>query len=128
MSPDPIVRRPVAPRRSPFHVLGLAALLLVGLAGAGCKGTTPIREILDDPSRFADQKVRIAGDVTSAVGVFGTGLYQVDDGTGQLAVVAKGGGVPREGARVAVEGKIRPGFTLGTQTLTVMIEERRGSK
>ena len=128
MSPAPIVRRLVSPARPAFRWLGYSALLLVVLAGAGCKGTTSISEILDDPSRFTDQKVRIAGDVTASVGVFGTGMYEVDDGTGTLAVVAKGGGVPRQGAKIAVEGRIRPGFTLGTQTLTVMIEERRGSR
>lgn len=122
----PAVRfRPTS--RAALSGLGLLLVLVAGLA-AGCKGTTPIRDILDDPGRYADKTVRIAGDVTSAVGVFGTGIYEVDDGTGKLAVVAKGGGVPREGARVGVEGRIRPGFTIGTQTLTVMIEEQRGSR
>lgn len=126
MPRNPIPSRPGSPARTLLRRLGLAGLLLVGLAG--CKGTTPIRDILDDPSRFADEKVRIAGDVTTAVGVFGTGVYEVDDGTGRLPVVAQGGGVPREGAKVAVEGRVRPGFTLGTTTVTVLIEERRGSR
>lgn len=106
------------------HRLFLAcAVLLVTLAG--CKGTTPIKEILDDPSRFGSETVRIAGDVTESVGVLGSGAYQVNDGTGTITVVSKVGGVPRQGAKVGVEGTVKPAFTLGSQTLTVLMEERR---
>lgn len=104
----------------------LGTLVLAAVALAGCKdSTTPIKDILDDPARFQDGKVRIQGEVTSSVGVFGTGAYEVSDGSGKIVVVSKSGGVPREGARVGVEGVVRPGFTLGTQTLTVLMEERR---
>ncbi len=113
--------RPSSPS---FRTLALASAL-IALAAIGCKDITPIKQVLDDPSRYRDQTVRIAGTVTSAIGVFGTGIYEVDDGTGKLPVVAKEGGVPREGAKVGVEGKMRPGFTIGTQTLTVLMEDRR---
>lgn len=113
--------------RLPLRLFALACLVLA-LAATGCKGTTPISQLLDDPARFKDVTVRVAGTVTSAIGVFGTGIYEVDDGTGKLPVVAREGGVPREGATVAVEGKMRPGFTIGTQTLTVLLEERRTTK
>jgi len=110
--------------RLPPRPLALACLV-VALVAAGCKGTTPIAELLDDPARYKDETVHIAGQVTSAIGVFGTGIYEVDDGTGKLPVIAREGGVPREGAKVAVEGRMRVGFTIGTQTLTVLLEERR---
>lgn len=116
----------VLPIRLPLRLLALACLVLA-LAAAGCKGTTPISQLLDDPARYKDKTVRIAGQVTSSIGVFGTGIYEVDDGTGKLPVVAREGGVPREGAKVGVEGKMRPGFTIGTQTLTVLLEERRST-
>ena len=123
------VPRPLEPSALPRRRLGralLAMLLLAAVVVFGCKdSTTPIKDILDDPARFQDEKVRIQGDVTSSVGVFGTGAYEVSDGTGRIVVVSKAGGVPREGARVGVEGVVRPGFTLGTQTLTVLMEERR---
>lgn len=102
-----------------------SACLVVALAATGCKGVTPIAEVLDDPARYKDDKVRIAGQVTSAIGVFGTGIYEVQDATGKLPVVAREGGVPREGAKIGVEGKMRVGFTIGTQNLTVLLEERR---
>ena len=107
--------------------LPLVLLLLAGCAllAAGCKGTTPIKTLLDDPSRFEGQTVRIAGTVTSSAGILNYGVYKVDDGTGTLTCVTKEGGAPREGAKVGVEGKIKVGFTLGTETLTVFLEDRR---
>lgn len=107
------------------RLLVACAVLLVTLAG--CKGTTPIKEILDDPSRFGSETVRIKGDVTESVGVLGTGAYQVNDGTGTITVVSQSGGVPRQGAKVGVEGTVRPAFTLGSQTLTVLMEAKRVS-
>jgi hypothetical protein len=106
----------------------LAGVLLLGtLAASGCRDTTPIRDILDDPARFGTETLRIQGEVKESIGVLGTGVYELDDGTGTIAVVSKAGGVPRQGARVGVEGTVRPAFTLGSQTLTVFMEEKRVS-
>ena len=95
--------------------LRLALVLVAMMAVAGCKGATPIKQILDDPARFGSEKVRIEGNVTESVGLLGSGIYEVDDGTGKIAVVSKdGGGVPRQGARVGVEGTVKPAFTVGS--------------
>ena len=115
---------PIHPRLVTRAAL-FAVLVVVAGALAGCKGTTPIKDLLDDPARFKGQTVRIAGDVTSSVGVLGAGVYEVKDATGSIPVVAKGGGVPREGAQVGVEGRVEAGFTLGTKSLTVFVEEKR---
>ena len=104
----------------------LALALLAGLAG--CKGATPIRKLLDDPSHYDGLEVRIAGTVTKSIGVLGTGAYQVDDGTGKLFVVSKDGGAPREGAKVGVRGTFRSAFTLGTETAAVLQEIDRVTK
>jgi len=104
----------------------LAALMLAGLAG--CKGATPIRKLLDDPSHYDGLTVQIAGDVTKSIGVLGTGVYQVDDGTGKLFVVSKDGGAPREGARVGVRGVFKSAFTIGTETAAVLQETERVTK
>ena len=107
-----------------MKTIALAGLLLVA-----CPGTTPIKELLDDPGRFDGKTVRIAGEVTEAVGVLGIGGYQVKDETGTLTVVVDEGGrgTPRVGARVAVEGTFRSAFTLGTRTLAVLMEKERKS-
>lgn len=100
----------------------ILALVLV----AGCKGgVTPIKTLLDDPSRFDHQTVRIAGTVGTSIGVLGYGAYELDDGTGKLTVVTKEGGAPREGAKVGSEGEFRSAFTLGTKTAAVLIESHR---
>ncbi len=101
----------------------IAALGVIVLAS--CPGTTPIKELLDDPGRYDGREVRIAGEVTRSVGLLGYGGYQVDDGTGTLTVVVEGGGAtPRVGAQVGVEGTFRNAFTLGPVTAAVLMEKR----
>ncbi len=108
---------------------GLVALVLAAGALAllsGCQGgTTPIRTLLDDPARFDGKVVRVAGDVGLSAGFLGYGAYQVDDGTGTINVVSQGGGAPRGGARVGVEGTFKAVYTLGTQSMAVIVESRR---
>jgi hypothetical protein len=104
-----------------FALAALAALTLV----VGCKGGMSIKTLLDDPGRYDHKIVRVAGTVGKSVGVLGYGAYQLDDGTGKLTVVTKGGGAPREGAKVGVEGEFRAAYTLGTETAAVLIEKQR---
>jgi hypothetical protein len=107
-------------------VRALATIGLVLLTA--CPGTNPIKELLDDPSRFDGKTVRIAGEVKESIGALGVGVYQVDDGTGTLTVVSKAGnGTPRVGARVGVEGEFRSAFTLGIRTAAVLVEQKRRS-
>ena len=108
-------------RAVPFALLALT----LGLA-AGCReGFTPIGRLLDDPSSFDGQEVRVAGEVTRGAGVLGYGAYQVADDTGTLTVVSQGGGAPREGAKVAVEGTFRSVYTIGPYSGAVLVESAR---
>ena len=116
----------VRPSRWPV-ALAIAALALA--AFAGCKGgTTPIKTLLDDPGKYDHQSVRVHGTVGHSVGILGYGAYQIDDGTGTLTVVTQSGGAPREGAEVGVEGEFRSAFTVGTQSLAVVIEKDRRTR
>jgi hypothetical protein len=90
-----------------------------------CGGTTPIKTLLDDPSRFDGKTVRIAGNVEGSIGLLGVGGYRVNDGTGTLPVVTESGGTPRNGARVGVEGVFHSAFTLGSTSAAVLTEKRR---
>jgi hypothetical protein len=104
-----------------FATIGLLVL-------TACPGVKPINELLDDPSRFDGEKVRIAGEVTESVGALGLGVYQINDGTGTLTVVSKAGnGTPRVGAKDGVEGDFRSAFTLGSTTEAVLKEHKRRS-
>jgi len=91
----------------------------------GCKGATSIRTLLDDPGRWDGKEVRVAGAVTHSIGLLGKGAYEIDDGTGKIIVVSKGGGAPREGARVGVKGTFRSAFTFQTETAAVVMEIER---
>ena len=109
------------PSLSRSGLVALTALLFLS-----CKtDTTPIKTLLDDPSRFDGKTVRIAGDVRNSVGVLGYGAYQVNDGTGTLSIVTHGGGAPREGAKVGVEGTFRSAYNVGTQSVAVLVEQKR---
>ena len=102
------------------------ALVLLAIGLGACRtSVTPIKTLLDDPSRFDKKTVRIAGDVSEAIGVLGYGAYRIDDGTGKLLVVTKEGGAPRSGAKVGVEGVFRSAFTLGSETVAVLEESSR---
>ncbi|MDZ4673526.1 MAG: hypothetical protein SGI84_03665 [Gemmatimonadota bacterium] len=102
----------------------MASLLFL----TACPDLKPIRELLDDPSRFDGKTVRIVGEVIQSVGALGVGVYQVNDGTGTLTVVSQAGnGTPRTGAQVGVEGEFRSAFTLGTLTAAVLMEQKRRS-
>jgi len=103
-----------------------ALMALTALLFLSCKtDTTPIKTLLDDPSRFDGKTVRIAGDVRNSVGVLGYGAYQVNDGTGTLSIVTQGGGAPRDGAKVGVEGTFRSAYNVGTQSVSVLVEQKR---
>lgn len=89
-----------------------AILVALAIPFSGC-ATRTINHIMADPSRYANKEVRLQGSVTESYSVLGRGAYQIDDGTGKLWVVSNEG-VPRQGARVKVKGKVRDGFNLGT--------------
>ncbi len=88
------------------------ALVVLALTMAGCDQKT-INEIKADPGRYADKEVGVVGTVTRSIGALGTGVYEIDDGTGKLWVVSKTG-LPREGAKIGVKGTIRDGYSLGS--------------
>jgi hypothetical protein len=102
-----------------------AALALASLfiASTGCASTS-IRRILDDPGRYNGREVTVSGEVTDSANLVVVRYYHVEDGTGRIAVVAKGA-VPRRGANVTVHGTVRQAFAVGDQSLTVILENPR---
>jgi hypothetical protein len=109
------------------RLVAWVAVLLLGLALAvsGCKGgATYIRKLLDDPGRYNGTTVRVAGKVTTAIGLMGYGAYRLEDGTGTVLVVSKHG-APREGARVGVEGTFHSVFTFHDESGAGIEETRR---
>ena len=113
-----------ARRLAMVAVLAVAPVLFISSCKED-KQTTSIRVLLDDPSKYDDQTVRITGDVEDSAGVLGVGTYQVNDGTGTIRVLAKSGGVPRSGAKVVVEGEFDNAYTFGQDTMAVIVESKR---
>jgi hypothetical protein len=103
----------------------IVALLGMGLVLVACE-RVEIGDINADPGRFMDKEVGIAGTVTQSIGALGKGVYQIDDGTGRLWVLASSRGVPSKGAKVGVKGRITQSVTfLGINYATVLQESDR---
>jgi hypothetical protein len=104
--------------------LSLTLLLMVGtLLLAACPTRTNIGKILRDPGRYAGREVAVGGRVSSSFGALGSGVYQLDDGTGQIWVYSQRYGVPGNGARVGVKGTISQGFSFGGRSFAVVLRE-----
>ena len=104
--------------------LAVAATLVLGCKG----GTTPISKLLDDPTAYDHKTVRVQGTIGEAAGILGYGGYRLDDGTGKILVITQTNGAPRTGAKVGVEGEFRSAFTLGTQSVAVIMESKRATQ
>jgi hypothetical protein len=96
---------------------------LLGLAG--CASVTPIRDLLNDPSRYDGKTVRIQGEVKGSLGGLGVGAYEVTDKTGTLPVVSDRADPPRSGTKIGVKGKFDALLNLGFKSLSVLREESR---
>lgn len=101
-------------------------VLLVGLAGlllAGCPPRESIAKINQDPGRFAGREISIAGRVTDSFGAMGTGVFQLDDGTGTMWVFSEKFGVPGGGVKLAVVGRVEQGFAFGGRNFAVILRQ-----
>ena len=109
--------------RFPFRA-GLTPWLLGSLLISGCASllATKIGDIQKEPGKYDGRNVTIAGKVTSAHNLLVVRYYEVDDGTGEIAVVT-GNVLPKEGDHVRVKGKLNQAFAVGTAHLVVIIEE-----
>lgn len=91
-------------------------------------GSVRINRINADPGHFRNRTVSVTGTVVNAVGVLGTGGYQIDDGTGKLYVISRTG-VPARGTKVKVTGTVVAGVNvLGTSVGTAIREQSHKAK
>ena len=108
-------------------VLGLVLTAVVFLAAACDKVT--VARLIDNPSKYSGKDVGITGTVSNSFGVSilgrGAGIYKVNDGTGSIWVVTQRG-VPTEGARVGVKGRVQNGVVFNGKNYGLgMIEDDR---
>ncbi|MEQ1691529.1 MAG: hypothetical protein ABMA00_09605 [Gemmatimonas sp.] len=97
----------------------MLGMVLVGLSA--CSRAIQIKDLLDRPQEYDGKTVRVQGTVTQSVGVLGTGAYEIDDGTGKIYVIAKGQGVPRQGAKTKAEGRFESVFSILGRTMAAIV-------
>src|SRR5947209_6236180 len=97
--------------------LYMAVLLATVLLLAGCPPRTSISKITRDPGRYSGKQATIAGKVVDSYGALGRGMFEVNDGTGTMWVYSDGFGVPSNGLKVAVSGRVQQGFSFGGRSL-----------
>ncbi|MCF2970079.1 hypothetical protein L1047_02565 [Synechococcus sp. Nb3U1] len=105
-------------------LLGLG-LMLGGASGCGQLarlgiGTTPIATVAQKPTQHAD--VWIRGQVVNQVGVFGQGVYELQDNSGSIWVITDKG-IPAMNSTVTVRGKAQEGITVGGRAFGVSLVE-----
>jgi hypothetical protein len=98
-------------------------VIIFALLLAGCPPRTSIEHINRDPGRYAHKDVTIVGRVGGSFGALGSGVFQVDDGTGTMWVFSQSFGVPSNGAKVAVTGTVEQGFTFGGRAFATILRE-----
>jgi hypothetical protein len=111
---------------------GLARLLMTLVIAAMVSGCAlairrpSIAELKYNPARYHDRTVAVEGVVTSSWGLplVPFKLYKVNDGTGEVTVVANDGRVPTKGARVKVRGRVSEVATLGGHAVGLHIQQR----
>ena len=101
------------------------ATIALSLSACALSRRTSVSELRYNPGRYYDRTVAIDGIVTSAWGIplMPFKLYKVDDGTGEVTVVAQDGRTPTKGARVRVKGKVSEVATFGGQSLGLHLRQ-----
>jgi hypothetical protein len=87
-----------------------------------CSRTIHIKDLLDRPQDYNGKTVQVQGTVTQSAGVLGTGAYELDDGTGKIFVIAKGQGVPRQGAKTKAQGRFESVFSFLGRTMAAIVQ------
>lgn len=108
----------------PAVLLASVCLLLVG-----CPEQTTIGRINEDPGHYANKEVALRGTVSNSFGValggFGQGAYELDDGTGKIWILVEKGGVPTKGARVRTVGRVVGSATFGGRSFGTALRESK---
>jgi len=106
------------------------AVFSLALAFSACAGTLRHPDIADvkrNAGHYSDHTVTVDGTVTSSWGVplVPFKMYKVDDGTGEITVLSRGGNrTPSKGSRVKVKGVVRDVAMFNGLPLGLHLEER----
>ena len=101
------------------------ALVLGLLAGCALPAHPKIADLKYNPGRYQNHSVTVDGVVTGSWGVplVPFKLYKVDDGTGEVTVVAQDGRLPTKGSHVSVKGRVNEFATFGGQAVGLHLRQ-----
>jgi hypothetical protein len=114
-----------------FRVCFVVIFSAAFAGGCAARGVR-IAELKDRPDKYERKTVSVEGVVTRSYGAGGGLLgnivpfqgYTVDDGTGEITVLARSSRVPpRTGARVKVKGKVNELVALGGRSIGLHLQE-----
>ena len=111
-----------------FRVVLSLSLALFALSLTACPERIKIADINNDPGRYFDKEVTVAGKVVRSYGAVNQGVYQIDDGTGTIWIYSERG-VPSKDAYIGATGRVMPGVTFsGRNYGNGMRETKRRSR
>jgi len=93
---------------------GIVLIAAAALFATGCPQRESISSITNNPAKYINKEVVIAGTVQKGYGlsipVIGMrgGVYKIDDGTGSIWVMTEQS-VPTEGTRIGISGRVQEG-------------------
>jgi hypothetical protein len=103
------------------------ALMAVVSGCAGILRNPDIADVKQNSGHYSDRTVTLDGTVTSSWGVplVPFKMYKVDDGTGEITVLSRGGNrTPVKGSHVKVKGVVRDVAVFNGMPLGLHLEER----
>jgi hypothetical protein len=92
-----------------LKILAVTLVLLIALIAAGCPQHRTIADLERNPGKYNGKPVTVVGVVKNTYGGglpgtrYGGGIYEIDDGTGTMWVIANGN-PPNKGAQIATSG------------------------
>jgi hypothetical protein len=111
--------------RTLVRATSLCVLTAVLLAGCGARGVK-VSDLRQQPHRYDDKTISLTGVVTGSWGVpVLLQVYNVDDGTGEISVISRGGTVPPRGARVQVRGRVGELAAIGGRSIGLHVQEEQ---
>jgi hypothetical protein len=108
------------------RLLRASAVLLASVVLTSCAArSVSINELKADPGRYQNKSVSVTGTVTTAFGasIVPVGMYTIQDGTGEINVLARERGTPTKGAKLQVKGKVNQVASFGGRSVGLHIQE-----
>jgi hypothetical protein len=111
--------------RTASRVTAICVLTAVLVAGCGARGVK-VADLRQQPHRYDDRTISLTGVVTGSWGVpVLLQVYNIDDGTGEISIVSRGGTVPPRGARVQVRGRVGEIAAIGGRSIGLHVREEQ---